>query len=240
MWGEAQQGEFKYTVESMGYQNFATSVVSLQMIVGTLRATMLSANTSASNPAINQNFTLSGYLNDNATGAPVSGKQIILLREDPTGAWTRIGTNTTATNGSYSFARSEASAGPYLYQVNSQSDTVYATSYAACHVLVGTLQPTALTITTSNTNPAVNQSFSVSGTLTANGTTLPKEQIVLLSKNSANQWVTLGTATTTANGSYSLTVSISAKGIYLLQATFYGDTSHGASAASVTETVGTL
>jgi predicted secreted protein len=136
-WSEAQPGQFSYMVASESYQDFAISTASLSMTIGTLRPTALSVTTSNANPAVNQNFTLSGYLKDNATGATLSGKQITLLSEDPTGAWTNLGTTTTATDGSYTFTRSEASTGPYLYQVNSQSDTLYATSYAACNVLIG-------------------------------------------------------------------------------------------------------
>ncbi|MGB9211893.1 MAG: Ig-like domain repeat protein, partial [Halobacteriota archaeon] len=185
----------------------------------------------------NQSFILSGYLKDNTTGTPLSGKQITLLRKDPTGAWTSLGTTATTTNGSYSFTRSEASTGLYTYQVNSQADTIYATSYASCKVLIGTVKPTTITASTSNANPTVTQSFTVSGTLTASGTAVPNEQVVLFSENSANQWTTIGTATTTANGSYSFTISIPTQGSYLLQATFYGDTGYGTSAAAVTETV---
>ena len=237
VWSEAQPGEFSYMVASEAYQDFAISTASLNMTVGTLRPTVLSATTSNANPAVNQSFILSGYLKDNTTGTPLSGKQITLLRKDPTGAWTSLGTTATTTNGSYSFTRSEASTGLYTYQVNSQADTIYATSYASCKVLIGTVKPTTITASTSNANPTVTQSFTVSGTLTASGTAVPNEQVVLFSENSANQWTTIGTATTTANGSYSFTISIPTQGSYLLQATFYGDTGYGTSAAAVTETV---
>jgi len=102
----------------------------------TLTPTVLSVATSNANPTVNQSFTLSGYLKDNATGAPLSGKQIFLLR-NAGGVWTNLGTATTATDGSYRFTISEALQGTYRYQVNSQSDTLYATSYAGCSVVVG-------------------------------------------------------------------------------------------------------
>ncbi|MGB8372560.1 MAG: hypothetical protein WCE82_06530, partial [Halobacteriota archaeon] len=235
VWSEPLSGEYSYMVASESYLDYAISTAGLNMTVGTLQPTTLTATTSNANPAVNQSFTVSGTLT--ANGTSLSGKQITLLRKDPTGAWSNLGTTTTTANGYYSFTRSEASPGLYLYQTNSQPDTTYATSYASCQVLVGTVIPTTLTVTTSNANPAVNQSFTVSGTLIANGTAISNELIVLFSENSAKQWTTIGTATTTANGSYSLTVSIPAQGSYLLQATFYGDTGYGTSAAAVRETV---
>jgi serine-aspartate repeat-containing protein C/D/E len=100
---------------------------------------------------------------------------------------------------------------------------------------------TTLTATTSNPSPAVKQSFTLSGTLTANGTAVPNEQITLLSRqSSANQGAPLGTATTTANGSYSITVSIPTQDTYTLQATFYGDSAYSPAYGSVRETVGTF
>ena len=100
---------------------------------------------------------------------------------------------------------------------------------------------TTLTATTSNPSPTINRSFTLSGTLTANSTAVSNERVTLLSRqSSANQWATLGTATTTANGSYSLTVSIPTQDTYTLQATFYGDSAYSPAYASVRETVGTL
>ena len=96
--------------------------------------TTLTITTSNANPAVSQSFTLKGTLKAGST--PLSGKKITLLRKDPTGVWTYLGTNTTATDGSYRFTRSESSTGTYHYQVNSQSDALYATSLTGCDVVL--------------------------------------------------------------------------------------------------------
>ena len=97
--------------------------------------TTLTLVTSNTNPAVNKTFTLSGTLT--ANGTPLSGRQIILLSVDPSGAWTNLGTATTGTNGSYSFTVSEASPGHYGYQTDFPGDTTYSVSYAGSGANVG-------------------------------------------------------------------------------------------------------
>ncbi|MFZ1020464.1 MAG: Ig-like domain-containing protein, partial [Halobacteriota archaeon] len=217
------------------YQASTSSVVTVNVNAIAKLQTSVTLTTSNINPAVNQGFTLSGYFKVNATSAPLSGKQITLLR-DAGGTWTNLGTATTTTNGSYSFTHSEASTGSFIYQVNSQADPLYNTSYASCSVLVGTYQSTTLSmfITNSTTGQPdtsgaepVGQPFALYGVLTdTNGAPLAGKQITLYSQNPAGQQTALATTTTATNGSYSFTRTESSQGAYFYWGVFSGDQSY--------------
>ena len=67
---------------SFGYYgngNYATTSGGACIAVGTLEPTTLSLNSSVTNPAVGQSFTLSGYLT-NANGTPLAGQEIALSR----------------------------------------------------------------------------------------------------------------------------------------------------------------
>jgi len=104
---------------------------------------------------------------------------------------------------------------------------------------VEALTPSTLTITTSNANPAVNQPFTLSGTLKAGTTPLSGSSITLSRKDPSGTWSTVGTTTTDANGAYTFTRSESTQGIYSYQAVFVGNVTYGPSSAYVGLTVGT-
>jgi large repetitive protein len=200
-------------------------------VAGTLRPTIISVTTSNTNPTVNQQFTLSGYLKDNTTGTPLSGKQIILLRKDPAGVWTNLGTTTTTTNGSYSFTRSEAATGTYLYQVNSQSDALYATSYASRSVLVGTLKPTVLSVKVSNANPTVGSCVTFTATLTSGGNPFPSKAVTIYHYLNGVKYTDI-TKTTSSAGQITLTQTFGSAGQRTYYATFAGDSSYQTATSS--------
>ncbi|MGZ4893638.1 MAG: Ig-like domain-containing protein [Halobacteriota archaeon] len=104
--------------------------------------------------------------------------------------------------------------------------------------VVKALQPTTTTITTSKTNPTLNQPFTLSGTLKAGSTPLSGKSILLGRTDPSGQWSSGGTTTTDANGAYTFTQSESGQGKYWYQAVFSGDTTYAASNAMVSVTVG--
>jgi hypothetical protein len=147
-------------------------------------------------------------------------------------------TRFTDQNGYYSFNWSENTQGSYRYTVTYNGDQNHTLSQTSAEVTVGSPTPTTLTLTTSNTNPAVNQSFTLSGTLTANGAPLAGRQIILLSDDPSGTWANLGTTTTLANGSYSFTISEASPGHYGYQTDFPGDTAYAISYAGSGANVG--
>jgi hypothetical protein len=93
-------------------------------------------------------------------------------------------------------------------------DTTYGPSNIQSIILIGSLTPTTITVTASNTTPAVNQSFTLSGTLYK---AVP-----------SGPWTQVNTTTTT-KGAYSFTRSESSQGTYAYYAVFAGDTVYGPS-----------
>ena len=98
--------------------------------------------------------------------------------------------------------------------------------------------PTTITVTASTTTPAVNQPFTLSGTLTAGTTPLSGKTITLLRADPSGTWGAAGTATTAANGAYAFTRSESSQGVYNYYVYFAGDGTHStATSNTVTVTV---
>jgi hypothetical protein len=201
-----------------------------------------------SSAKVNQPFTLSGTLT--ANGAALTKQTVSLQRLSGT-TWTTLASQ-TATIGTYSFSRTETTATTYQYRTvyagaapyaSSISPTVTVTVTAVdpsptpTPTLTPTPTPTTITITASTTNPAVSQPFTLSGTLTANGTPLSGKTIVLCRTDPAGAYSQPNSTTTNANGAYTFTLSESAQGIYYYAAAFPGDT-YAASNAAVKITVG--
>ncbi len=233
---EQTSGEYWYEFWFNGDGNYATTSNGARIVVGTLESTNVSLNSSVTNPAVGQPFTLSGYLTD-ANGTPLAGQEIDLYRS-VAGQDTQPATRFTDQNGYYFFDWNESTQGSYVYNVVFNGDQNYTLSQTSVGITVGSPTPTTLTLTTSKTNPAVNQTFTLSGTLTANGTPLSGRQIILLSDDPSGTWNNLGTVTTTANGSYSFTVSEASSGHYGYQTDFPGDNTYAISYAGSGADVG--
>jgi len=222
---EQSAGLYRFECHFYGDSIYAQCGPAVEVTVGTIQPAKISMNTSIDHPAVNQPFTLSGYLTG-ANGAPLSGKEILLSRivagqPMPMGPFGDIYTDQ---NGYYSFVLSENASGSYQYMVIFYGDQAYASSYFWLPLTVGTLPPTALTVTSSTTTPAVNQPITLSGTLTANGAPLSGKPITLSIKDPSGNWSTVNATTTNANGAYSFTYSESAPGAYLFNPVFNGDT----------------
>jgi hypothetical protein len=96
---------------------------------------ILTFTTSNTKPAVNQPFALSSTLKSGIT--PLSSKPVMLGRTDSSVYWSSAGTTTTATNGAYTFTRSESAQGVYWYQAVFAGDTTYSPSNAGRSVNVG-------------------------------------------------------------------------------------------------------
>jgi C1A family cysteine protease len=201
-------------------------------------STTTTLTTNNANPAVNQQFTLSGTLKAGTT--PLSGKTLTLWRYDPAGTWTAFPTTTTDANGAYTFTRTESSSGSYYYQVIFSGDTAYSKSWTDLRLPVGTLQPTTTTLTTNNANPAVNQQFTLNGTLKAGTTPLSGKTLTLWRYDPAGTWTAFPTTTTDANGAYTFTRSESSPGSYYYQVIFSGDTAYSKSWTDLRLPIGSL
>jgi 5-hydroxyisourate hydrolase-like protein (transthyretin family) len=226
---EQTSGEYWYEFWFVGNGTYATCSNGMYVPIGTLESTSLSMNSSVTNPAVGQSFTLSGYLVD-ASGTPLAGKAIDIGRSAD-GQTSVVAIRYTDQNGYYFLNWNETTQGSYRYTAAFNGDQTYSLSTAAVSITVGTPTPTTLTLTSSNPNPVVNQSFTLSGKLTSNGTALAGKKITLLCKNPAGQWSNLGSTTTGSSGQYSFTVSEPSTGHYSYQSDFPGDAFYATSYA---------
>jgi hypothetical protein len=116
------------------------------------------------------------------------------------------------------------------------------TSTSAASPGVGSLQQSVLSVFSSTIAPAVNQSFTVHGTLQdgVSGAPLAGQSITLqIEQLWSGQSIYVKT-TTNANGAYTVTVSGSAQGVYGLYPTFAGNPSYAPSIGYLEVTVGNL
>jgi len=234
---EQTSGEYWYEFHFSGDGSYSAAATGAYIAIGTLDPTIVSLQSNVTNPAIGQPFTLSGYLTD-ANGTPLAGQEIDLWRS-VAGQETQPATRFTDQNGYYFFDWSEATQGNYQYWVTYNGDQNHALSQASVEITVGSPTPTQLSLTTSNTNPAVNQQFTLSGTLTAGTTPLAGKSIIIIREDPTGTWSNVGTTQTGTNGTFSLTNSEPSTGPYTYQAYFNGDTTYGASNAGSSADVGT-
>jgi protocatechuate 3,4-dioxygenase beta subunit len=229
---ESTSGTYKYTAKFLGDETHAYSpLASVTLSVGTLTPSTITITSNNTTPAVNQSFTLSGILTVGT--APLSGETITLDRVDPSGTWTQVNTTTTATNGTYSFTRSESSQGTYSYYAVFAGDTAYGPSNAGvASILIHNLTPSTITITTNNTTPAVNQQVTFNATLSSGTTPLSGENVTIyhyLNGVRSNDT----TNTTNATGQITVTTSFGSHGTRTYYASFAGDSSYQAATSSV-------
>jgi hypothetical protein len=119
-------------------------------------------------------------------------------------------------------------------------DQTDAHSLASISVTAGTPTPTTITVTVSTTTPAVNQSFTLSGTLKAGSSPLSGKTIRLQREDPSGNWEqAVNTTTTNANGAYTFTWSESAQGHYRFEPTFDGAGAYASANAVIGITIGT-
>jgi len=239
---EQATGLYRFEFHFLGDNTYAHCGPAVEVTVGTLTSTTLTMKPSVTNPAVSQSFTLSGYLKD-ANGAPLAGKEILLGRQvvgqpAPGGAYD---TKYTDQNGYYSFVLNEKASGTYQYATQFLGDQSYSNSWSWMSLTVGTLTPTTMTVTASTTTHAVNQKFTLSGTLKAGSTPLSGKTVKLQIKYPDGHWdYGLNTTTTDANGAYTFTISESIMGKYLFEPTFAGAGAYAPAYADIGITIGTL
>jgi uncharacterized protein YfaS (alpha-2-macroglobulin family) len=235
---DSAQGSYIEQANFYGSSSYRATSSMLFVTVGNPIPTSLSLNITNSNPAVNQPFTISGYLTDiNGTKLPNKALWVNILL--PNGTWDMSQYTATDSNGYFSATYSEQVAGQYRFEFHFMGDTTYAHCGPAIEVAVGTLDPTNLSLNASVTNPAVSQSFTLSGTLKdANGTPLAGKEILLSQSPGDGGYV--AQRYTDQNGAYSFVLNQSATGNYVYTAIFLGDQTDAHSLASISVTVGTL
>ncbi len=152
-------------------------------------------------------------LQDGVSGAPLAGQSITLEVEQLwSGKYVNVVT-TTGANGTYTVNLSESAQGVYGLYPTFAGNPSYSPSTGYLEVTVGNPMPTTLSLNIPNSNPAVSQSFTMSGYLTdTNGTPISGRQITVDVRLPQEAWTPGPGATTDSNGHYSIATSEQAAG----------------------------
>ena len=238
---ESESGNYRYTTHFTGDATYTRTIASLTLPVGDLQTSALSIVSSNNAPDVSQSFTLHGFLRDGVTGAPIAGQPVSLTIQTPLGTEVRVST-TTDTNGAYTFTLSESARGSYYYQFYFRGSSSYYPSEIPLELNIGNPIPTTLSLIVSNSNPGVNQAFSISGYLKdENGTALSGKALRVEIVLPTGSVATVSDNTVTdSNGHYSVTTSEQAAGQYRLELHFMGDTTYAMSGTWALVAVGTL
>jgi protocatechuate 3,4-dioxygenase beta subunit len=192
-------------------------------------------------PAVNQSFTVYGTLQDGVSGAPLAGQSITLEVEQLwSGKYVNVVT-TTGANGTYTVNLSESAQGVYGLYPTFAGNPSYSPSTGYLEVTVGNPIATTLSLNIPNSNPAVSQSFTMSGYLTdTNGTPISGRQITVDVRLPTGDWTPGPGATTDSNGHYSIATSEQAAGEYRFEVYFLGDGIYAGSGNWALRPIGTL
>jgi protocatechuate 3,4-dioxygenase beta subunit len=149
---------------------------------------------------------------------------------------------TTNANGAYSFTVSESAWGVYGLYPTFAGNPSYSPCRGWLEVTVGNPIPTTLSLNFTNSNPAVSQSFTMSGYLKdTNGKPLSGKKISVDVRLPSGSWTSQGLgATTDSNGHYSITTSEQAAGEYRFEVYFLGDGTYAGHGSWALVPIGTL
>lgn len=173
----------------------------------------------------NETVTLSGVLTSDGMG--ISGKQINLYRSNG-GGWTSIGSAVTSLGtGAYAYAwqvPSDLSSGSYQFRAEFAGDSQYPGAYGVSGS-VQVLDP-SIGMSLLYYPPTVrrNEIITIYGALTSEGSGVGSKQINLY-RSSGSDWISIGTDTTSSDGSYSYSWNVTdlSPGSYRLRASYAGD-----------------
>jgi hypothetical protein len=159
-------------------------------------------------PSALHEFTLIGTMTSD--GSPVVGETVSLQKWDGA-SWTATGlTANTGADGTFTFTTKEDAAGDYSYRAHFPEGAVFLGDDSEPLSVTVLKIPTVLSVPVpSSATPLINTPFTLTGTLTADGTGLTGKTVKLwTSTDSGVTWTdTTLTAQTAAGGSYSFTIT---------------------------------
>ena len=240
-------GTYLYRATFAGTTDFASSVSGATAVtVGAApgpEPTALALAASSSNPAVGEAFTISGFLTDAVTGEGLV-EQFVTVEVSVNGSanFTPVASLVTVSDGAFGVNQTQTTAGTYRYRATFAGTTELAASVSnGLNVTVGAApgpESTALTISASTSDPAVGDTFTVSGFLTDAKTSegLADQFItVFVSTDGGKNFTLVGNLVTVTDGAFQVDQTQTVAGRYLYAATFEGTTDLAASVSNVLE-----
>ena len=178
---------------------------SLKATESIVQNTSISINTDNSNPQVNQIVHVSGTA-VSVSGTNVSNSVCEVSMTTSNGV-TTTHTVITNANGNYNFTWIPDIEDVFSFIVKLLADEVnfHTSTSPTLPITVGTTAATTLTLAVSPSNPAVNSTFTLSGTLKAKNVGVIGQKIAL-QRSTPMGMSNMGSATTDKNGAYSITV----------------------------------
>lgn len=181
-------------------------------------------------------LTMSGAL-VLASGPTPAEETIMVSRTNPDGSTTAFNTPVTVDSGDFSFIDAPPAPGDYVYTASLVNDSGAPILSRALAVAVGP-DTSALTLTATG---GKKNSVTLGGTLTFDGSPAPAGETITIVRATPDDSltpITLSPVTTGADGTFSVTDTISQAHTYIWTATYAGDAAHGdATATSAPVTV---
>jgi hypothetical protein len=209
-------GQFIEHLKDRGDVDFTT--LNNQNALPVSAATNVTLTASDTNPGVGQDVTFTGNL-----GVAQAGKPVQIWHVEPDLYRSDDATVTTDSKGTFSFTRSWDTTGERLYYATFYGNSAYIQSLSASvNIDVVTKQSTTLTAASTAT-PAVNQNFTINGTLKA-GTAPITGATIQLQKNISGTWTNVAgkTSKTQSDGAYNITTSEPTAATYQYRTTYAG------------------
>ncbi len=187
---------------------------------------------------LGQSITIAGGLTqffDNP--APYPGQTLTLSRTSPDGTTVQIGQTTTSSNGGlFTFSDTPPALGTYTYTVSFAGDPATNTAPDTMSRTVTVLKPAQASLQLPQAVPA-NQSFKLTGVLTANGAPAAGKTMNIFRIAPDGTDVLVSQPVTDSDGAFTISDTLSALGTYTYTASFFGDEDTGPASATGTLTV---
>jgi 5-hydroxyisourate hydrolase-like protein (transthyretin family) len=189
---------------------------------------------------LGQSITIAGGLDLSYygnTGGYYPSQTVTLSRTSPDGTTVQIGQTTTSTyGGRFTFSDTPPALGTYTYTVSFAGDPATNTAPDTTSRTVTVLKPAQASLQLPQAVPA-NQSFKLTGVLTANGAPAAGKTMNIWRTASDGTEVVVGQAVTDSSGAFTISDTLSALGTYTYTASFFGDEDTGPASATGTVTV---
>lgn len=223
-YSESAAGWYYYSPFYAGDTTYAAASARYVSVV--VNATVLTATPSATEVFIGQSFSVSGKLTVKSGGTALQGQTVILERWNGT-AWRSTGQSTTTDQaGGYTLSYSgPVGSSRYIAYYPGDADHASSSSSEFTVNVADNRQLTQLSITVSNSAPAVNQNIDFTGILQTTGASpqrLANSRVDLHFSPDNKAWQFVSNTTTNANGEYGFTGSVGVSGTCYFRAYYAG------------------